>query len=182
MTYLDIDSLQSLSETCLFYDKYINGQFHLSIKFLFDKEFLSELQSSKTIVKKHVLRLTINDLNKFFASNGGMELLVSDEQFRYLIRSQLMLIHTDKLREISYLLKSYQDPLIHSWNWDVNSKAIKKFSPWVLHELFAMKSLRNVTRFSTILGLPMHPVELRTLLPNLEELSVLVSEPTNWYR
>ena len=182
MTYLDIDSLQSLSETCLFYDKYINGQFHLSIKFLFDKEFLLELQSSKTIVKKHVLRLTINDLNKFFASNGGMELLVSDEQFRYLIRSQLKLIHTDKLREINYLLTSYEDPLIHRWNWDVNSKAIKKFSPWVLHELFAMKSLRNVTRFSTILGLPMHPVELRTLLPNLEELSVLVSEPTEGYR
>ena len=184
MTYLDIDSLQSLSETCIFYDKYINGQFHLSIKFLFDKDFLSELQSSQTIVKKHVLRLTINNFHKFFASQGlsGGNLLVSDEQFRYLIRSQLLLLHTDKLREINYLLPGHEDPLIHGWNWRCNLKTIKEYSPCILRELFAMKSLRNVTKYSMILGLPMHPVELRTLLPNLEEISVLVSEPTDGYR
>ena len=40
-------------------NKYINGQFQLSIKFPFDKEFLLELQSSKTIVKKYLLRLKL---------------------------------------------------------------------------------------------------------------------------
>ena len=130
------------------------------------------------------LRLTINNFHKFFASQGlsGGNLLVSDEQFRYLIRSQLLLLHTDKLREINYLLPSHEDPLIHGWNWRCNLKTIKEYSPCILRELFAMKSLRNVTKYSMILGLPMHPVELRTLLPNLEEISVLVSEPTDGYR
>ena len=184
MSYLDINSLQNLSETCIFYDKYINGQFQLSIKFPFDTEFLSELQSSKTIVKKHLLRLTMNHIRKFFASQhigtGGGKVHATDEQLRYLIRSQLMLLQTDKLREIC--TAPVRDTGLDEWNWNRDLEAIKEFSPFTLHELFRTRSLRNVTKFSMILGLPMHPVELHTLLPNLEELSVLASEPTDGYR
>ena len=179
MSYLDINSLQNLSETCIFYDKYINGQFQLSIKFPFDTEFLSELQSSKTIVKKHLLRLTMNHIRKFFASHGG-KVHATDEQLRYLIRSQLMLLQTDKLREIC--TAPVRDTGLDEWNWNRDLEAIKEFSPFTLHELFHTRSLRNVTKFNMILGLPMHPVELHTLLPNLEELSVLASAPTDGYR
>ena len=121
----------------------------------------------------------MNYIRKFFASHGG-KVHATDEQLRYLIRSQLMLLQTDKLREIC--TAPVRDTGLDEWNWNRDLEAIKEFSPFTLHELFRTRSLRNVTKFSMILGLPMHPVELHTLLPNLEELSVLASEPSDGYR
>ena len=46
----------------------------------------------------------MNHILKFFASQyigtGGGKVRATDEQLRYLIRSQLMLLQTDKLKEI----------------------------------------------------------------------------------
>ena len=123
---------------------------------------------------------------KFFASQyigtGGGKVRATDEQLRYLIRSQLMLLQTDKLREFCTVPPRDTGPYhpgihehIHEWNWNRNLEAIKEFSPFTLHELFRTKSLRNVTKFSMILGLPMHTVKLRTPVPNLEELRVFSS-------
>ena len=114
---------------------------------------------------------------KFFASQyigtGGGKVRATDEQLRYLIRSQLMLLQTDKLREICTVPPRDTGPYhpgihehIHEWNWNRNLEAIKEFSPFTLHELFRTKSLRNVTKFSMILAWDFRCTLLNYALPS----------------
>ena len=128
----------------------------------------------------------MNYIRKFFASQhigtGGGKVHATDEQLRYLIRSQLMLLQTDKLREIC--TAPVRDTGLDEWNWNRNLEAIKEFSPFTLHELFRTRSLRNVTKFSMILAWDFRCTLLNYALPSRisKNYVFFISEPTDGYR
>ena len=136
----------------------------------------------RSVVKKHVLRLTLND--------GAKTLLAAkDEQLRYIIQSQLAFLHTDKLREIDFAPPSdiAVAGRVHSWDQHEESKACAEMSVIALDVLLSSnpRSFKNVTKMSLIMGwIKNHPLhvtpfpsieELR-LVPNLKEFRLFISE------
>merc|ERR1719228_2225147 len=57
LLYLDVDTLESLSNTCSFFDSLIAGRFLTSINFPFSSEFTAELAATKLVEKKPLLKL-----------------------------------------------------------------------------------------------------------------------------
>ena len=182
LAYLDIESIQELSKSCRFYEKFINDRLHISQSLPFNEEFLNQLQAMRSVVKKHVLRLTLND--------GAKTLLAAkDEQLRYIIQSQLAFLHTDKLREIDFAPPSdiAVAGRVHSWDQEEESQACVGMSAIALDVLWSSnpRSFMNVTKISLIMGWtknhPLHvtpfpSIEELRLVPNLKEFRLFISE------
>ena len=180
LAYLDIESIQELSKSCRFYEQFINDRLHISQSLPFNEEFLNQLQAMRSVVKKHVLRLTLND--------GAKTLLAAkDEQLRYIIQSQLAFLHTDKLREIDFAPPSdiAVAGRVHSWDQHNDYKASAEMSAIAMDVLWSSnpRCFMNVTKISLIMcwmkyqGGTIFPAidELRHV-PNLKEFRLFISE------
>ena len=176
---LDIESIKDLSKSCRFYEQFINDRLHVSQSLPFNEEFLNKLEATRSVVKKHVLRFTLNDVAKtLFAAK--------DEQLRYIIQSQLAFLHTDKLREIDFAPPSdfAVAGRVHSWDQDEKYRACADFSAIALDVLSSNpRHFMNVTKISLIMGWikdplvsPLYSIEDLHLVPNLKEFRLFISE------
>ena len=185
LAYLDIESIQELSKSCRFYEQFINDRLHISLSLPFNEEFLSQLQAMRSVVKKHVLRFTLND--------GAMRaktlsfLAAKYDQLWYIIQSQLAFFHTDKLREIDFAPPSdiAVAGRVHSWDQHNDYKASAEMSAIAMDVLWSSnpRCFMNVTKISLIMcwmkyqGGTIFPAidELRHV-PNLKEFRLFISE------
>ena len=176
---LDIESIKELSKSCRFYEQFINDRLHVSQSLPFNEEFLNKLEATRSVVKKHVLRFTLNDVAKtLFAAK--------DEQLRYIIQSQLAFLHTDKLREIDFAPPSdfAVAGRVHSWDQDEKYRACADFSAIALDVMSSNpRHFMNVTKISLIMGWikdplvsPLYSIEDLHLVPNLKEFRLFISE------
>ena len=93
--YLDVKSMEVLSKTCTFYNQMIDGGYITTMTLPFKEDFLRELQKSKVIEKKPILRLE-------FKEGEDVNLLHSqaEDLKKYLVESQMALLSVNQVREI----------------------------------------------------------------------------------
>ena len=185
LAYLDIKSIQELSKSCRFYEQFINDRLHISQSLPFNEEFLSQLQALRSVVKKQVLRFTLND--GAIRAKTLPFLAAKYEQLWYIIESQLAFFHTDKLREIDFAPPSdiAVAGRVHSWDQHNDYKASAEMSAIAMDVLWSSnpRCFMNVTKISLIMcwmkyqGGTIFPAidELRHV-PNLKEFRLFISE------
>ena len=184
---LDIKSIQELSKSCRFYNELINGRLHVSLSLPFDEELLEQLEATRNVVKKHVLRLTLNQVTKTKLTEIH-ELQPSEVQAEYIMKSQLAFLRTERLREIDFAPSS--DIAVagqfHGWAEEEIYKTCAFLSGITLDVLSSNpRCFMNVTKISVIMD-PLAPalpsMEELCLIPNLKEFRLFTSERSGYYR
>ena len=184
LAFLDIKSIQELSKSCRFYDNLINDRLHVSLSLPFDEELLEQLQATRNVVKKHVLRLTLNQVTKTKLT----ELQPSEVQAEYIMKSQLAFLRTERLREIDFAPSS--DIAVagqfHGWAEEEVYKTCAFLSGVTLDVLSSNpRCFMNVTKISVIMdphAPPLPSIEELCLIPNLKEFRLFTSERSGYYR
>ena len=124
LLYLDVESLENLSQTCSYFDQMIAGKFLTSIDFPFPAEFIREVNGTDGIDKKPLLRLNCKKTRKVlkifpdmpddYSEPISFHNLIVDScphTTDYLVMSQLSLLSLHRLREVDLVPESMKQEL-----------------------------------------------------------------------
>ena len=107
LQFLDADSLENLSATCIYFDNLLASKFLISIDFPFPVSFIEELLSSESIDKKPLLKLRCKKSRDEFNIFGDMseplslhKLIVQNRYYDYMLYSQMSLLDLSMLKEV----------------------------------------------------------------------------------
>ena len=132
LQFLDVNSLENLSATCLLFDQLIAGEYLTSINIPFPTDFLRELNIVTTIDKKPLLKIECRKFDNYRSKDlqmlVGVELGYCPNILEYLLGTQLSLLDLSKLREIDLI----------QGNLDVNTQDMEKihsFDEELLHQI-----------------------------------------------
>ena len=157
LSYLDINSLESLARTSKHFHEMINSRFLISVQFPFpmDGPFLTYLKEAEIIKKKPLLRLEF--MKPGLNQNEGIHPLFSQPGImasRYIIDSQLSFLSLQSLRELR--LSPEEDPATPLWTpvqWSTKITWIS--TVWldkrILERLSNLGGLRNISRLDLLL-------------------------------
>ena len=132
LQFLDVNSLENLSATCLLFDQLIAGEYLTSINIPFPTDFLRELNIVTSIDKKPLLKIECRKFDNYRSKDlqmlVGVELGYCPNILEYLLGTQLSLLDLSKLREIDLI----------QGNLDVNTQDMEKihsFDEELLHQI-----------------------------------------------
>jgi len=182
LLYLDVDTLESLSETCYFFDTFIAGQFVTSVNFPFSSEFTAELAATKVVEKKPLLKLKCKKSRNAFSDDGisrplSMHKMIVDSFHNnnlsdYMVHNQLSLLSLEKLREVDLVPESV-------WEEDGTSiiapkvvDAYSNFDSGLLRQISRMGSFNHVTRLNVLVDQRLYLDDLISEFPSLIELGL----------
>ena len=199
MSYIDVKSLESLGQTCSFFDLLINGTYLTSLSLPFDAHFLKEVYNTGTIEKKPLLRLTCPKSKESFGivfkdqpaaqgivppspqttmSDMSVHRVISDSKqdiTDYLIHSQLSILNLEKLREIDLIPKEHSaNPLQSSRIYE----GYKSFDVSIMKHLSLNSWLTNVTSLSIMVDTTFFLEDYVNKMPNLQELELVIAAKT----
>ena len=199
MSYIDVKSLESLGQTCSFFDLLINGTYLTSLSLPFDAHFLKEVYNTGTIEKKPLLRLTCPKSKESFGivfkdqpaaqgivppspqttmSDMSVHRVISDSKqdiTDYLIHSQLSILNLEKLREIDLIPKEHSaHPLQSSRIYE----GYKSFDVSIMKHLSLNSWLTNVTSLSIMVDTTFFLEDYVNKMPNLQELELVIAAKT----
>ena len=199
MSYIDVKSLESLGQTCSFFDLLINGTYLTSLSLPFDAHFLKEVYNTGTIEKKPLLRLTCPKSKESFGivfkdqpaaqgivppspqttmSDMSVHRVISDSKqdiTDYLIHSQLSILNLEKLREIDLIPKEHSaNPLQSSRIYE----GYKSFDVSIMKHLSLNSWLTNVTSLSITVDTTFFLEDYVNKMPNLQELELVIAAKT----
>jgi len=178
---LDVDSLENLSSTCYYFDQLIAGRFLLSIDFPFPVSFLHEVNNSKMLEKKPLLRFRCKKSIVEFMMFSNVypepfsqhKLIIDNEKLHmrdYLVMSQMSLLSLHKLREVDLVPHEDNIRLLSQRNLDLYTK----FDCSVLKQISRLGSLSHVTKLDVLVDQYLYLEELFSNLPNLLELGLTI--------
>jgi len=187
LLYLDVDTLETLSTTCSLFDTLIAGRFLTSINFPFCSEFAAELDATRLVEKKPLLKLKCKKSRKAFSIDGitspmSMHKLIVDSFPRncnlinYMVHRQLTLLSLEKLREVDLVPESV---------WEEEEGGTSVISPGVmfsygyfdyglLKQISRMGSLSHVTRLNMMVESEVYLEYFITKFPSLIELGLTI--------
>ena len=184
LMYLNVDSLESLSATCSYFDELISGRFLTSIDFPLPQEFISEVASASRLEKKSLLKLRYkktddelwnNILNLVHYSS------ITTSNLDYMLQSHLCLLSLDKIRELDLVpgglsrsevgVRMVTTSTSSSWKYEGVDYLL-------LRCIKNMGSLEHVTRLDILLNpmLGSFQHDYILLLPSLLELGLTMLE------
>ena len=189
LTYLDVQSMESLSKTCSVFDILINGQYLTAVNIPHDVDFYKEIRKTGFDVKP-ILKLQ-SDKNypvDYFIADWGKFAI------DYIINTQLSMLVTTSLREIDLVPFNAREGMSASpapgrirypYNELSSSTKEKLFEldSGILHELANTNSLKHVSRLSLMTSHRSHQncnfsflsSFLQTHIPSLQELEIFTS-------
>ena len=189
LTYLDVQSMESLSKTCSVFDILINGQYLTAVNIPHDVDFYKEIRKTGFDVKP-LLKLQSNKnypVDYFIADWGKFAI-------DYIINTQLSMLVTTSLREIDLVPFNAREGMSASpapgrirypYNELSSSTKEKLFEldSGILHELANTNSLKHVSRLSLMTSHRSHQncnffflsSFLQTHIPSLQELEIFAS-------
>ena len=113
LLFFDVDTLESLSATCSYFDQLIAGRFLTSINFPFPVNFIAEVMATGCLEKKPLLKIRCKkpkdefkifpDMPDDYSEPSSIHKIIVDncpDMTDYLVQSQLSLLSLHKLREI----------------------------------------------------------------------------------
>ena len=106
LQFLDADSLENLSATCIYFDNLLASKFLISIDFPFPVSFIEELFSSESVDKKPLLKLRCKKSRDEFNILGdmseplSMHKLIVQNNYHYMLYSQMSLLDLSLLKEV----------------------------------------------------------------------------------
>ena len=169
LQFLDVQSMENLSQTCRFYDQMIHGRFITTLNIPFDSQFLQEVTQANIIEKKPVLRLR----SKKTGNLKMEEISVSPNAYNLILeqilRPQISVVSLDNLREIDLVPKEL--PL-------VGPSAIKTLEAFIwedkalLRQLSSLNYLSRVTKMDILLDQTVHIQEYLPYFSSLQEVGV----------
>jgi len=185
LLYLDVDTLESLSATCSFFDSFIASQFITSINFPFCSEFTAELATTRFVEKKPLLKLKCKksrDLFSLFPSIDEFPRPMSfhkmivdsfnNNQGDYMVHSQLSLLSLEKLREVDLVPESVWEEGGTSVISTRVMDAYCFFDCGLLKQISRMGSFSHVTRLNVIVDQNMYLTHFISEFPSLVELGL----------
>jgi len=195
--YLDVASLEALSQTCSHFDSLINGRYltTINLPFTINGGFMNEIKKSKVIEKKALLRLECkkprNDLSSL--QEHLPSILSQDSHYshslyqfvdtchvvkQYVLETQLDLLDLSKLRELDFVPENIRQEVS---NFTVSMmECALSFDHIIASRLGRVGALANISRLDIMLGLEETGHDLwKKYLPslnNLLELNIVVLE------
>ena len=189
LTYLDVQSMESLSKTCSVFDILINGQYLTAVNIPHDVDFYKEIRKTGFDVKP-ILKLQSKKnypVDYFIADWGKFAI-------DYIINTQLSMLVTTSLREIDLVPFNAREGMSalpapgrirYPYN-ELNSSTKEKLfelDSGILHELANTNSLKHVSRLSLMTSHRSHQncnfsflsSFLQTHIPNLQEVEIFAS-------
>ena len=189
LTYLDVQSMESLSKTCSVFDILINGQYLTAVNIPHDVNFYKEIRKTGFDVKP-LLKLQSNKnypVDYFIADWGKFAI-------DYIINTQLSMLVTTSLREIDLVPFNAREGMSalpapgrirYPYN-ELNSSSKEKLfelDSGILHDLANTNSLKHVSRLSLMTSHRSHQncnfnflsSFLQTHIPSLQELEIFTS-------
>ena len=176
LLYMDVNTLESLSGTCSYFDGLISGRFLTSIDFPLPQDFISEVATTNRLEKKPLLKLrckkTEDNLWTIFP-----DLETTSTTTDYMLQFQLSLLSLGKIRELDFVPGGLS-------RMEGGVKMVNKTTKWKYEEfdlrLFdcinSMGSLQHVTRLSILFNDTWISESYRFLLPSLKELGLTILE------
>ena len=177
LMYLDVDTLESLSASCSYFDELISGRFLTSIDLPLPQYFISEVATSSRLEKKPLLKLRCKKTEENFWKIFPTEYSTPTSSADYMLQTQLSLLSLDKIRELDLV----PGGLSRS---EGGVKRINTISKWkneefdlrLLHGIELMGSLEHVTRLDILFNDTFTSESYRFLLPSLKELGLTILE------
>jgi len=183
LNYMDVDTLESLSATCCYFDELISGRFLTSIDFPLPQDFISEVASTRRLEKKPLLKLrykkTDKELWKIILDLVHHSIqYTTNTHLKYMLQSQLCLFSLDKIRELDLVPGglSRREAGVRMLNTSNNWK-YENVDYLLLHCIESMGSLEHVTRLDIFLYPRLGSLQHHfILLPSLIELGLTILE------
>jgi len=187
LLYLDVDTLESLSETCSFFDSLIAGKFLTSINFPFCSKFTAELAATRLVEKKPLLKLKCKksrDVLNLFSGIDEISRPTSIHKMivdsfhnnnlsEYMVHSQLSLLSLEKLREVDLVPESVWD---EGGTRVIGHRVLDSYSYFdagLLRQMISrMGSFCNVTRLNVMVTQSMYLQQFISEFPSLIELGL----------
>jgi len=189
LLYLDVDSLESLSETCSFFDTFIAGQFVTSVNFPFNSEFTAELAATMHVEKKPLLKLKCKKSRESFSVGisrppVSMHKMIVDSFHNnhlsdYMVHSQLSLLSLGKLREVDLVPESVWE----EGGTMIAPKVVNSYSNFdsgLLRQISRMGSFNHVTRLNVLVDQRLYLDDFISEFPSLIELGLNIIT-SNYY-
>ena len=144
LSYLDVNSMESLSKTCSVFDLLINGQYLTSINIPHDTSFhfLKEIRETGSLEVKPLLKLKCD---KSWQTSHIIK-DCSKQLLSYTVASQMSMLETSKLREIDLV----HDKVEISPNWFGHGDNCFEIDTIIMGELVRSNSLTHVSRLSLV--------------------------------
>jgi len=162
LKYFDVDTLEKLSKTCSYFDRFISGRFITSLDFPLPLNFLSEVATTSRLEKKPILKIRCKKTDKMLFTSISKD---------YMFHSQLSLLSLDKVREFDFV------PACHRIGVSMRNKQ-EGFDVRLLRHVKSMGSLDHVTRLNVLFNDSIWTQWHRSLrmFPRLIELGITISE------
>ena len=176
--YLDVNTLESLSATCSYFDELISGRLLTSIDLPLPHDFTNEVAFTSKLEKKPLLKLRCKKTDENFWKIFPTTFLTPNSTALYMLQSQLSLLSLDKIRELDLVPGGLSRRVggIKRINTDSKWKN-EEFDSMLLHGIESVGSLEHVTRLDILFNDTSFPSEsYRSILPRLKELGLTILE------
>jgi len=154
LQYCDVDTLESLSATCSYFDLMISGRFLTSINFPFNVDFNAEVAATSNVEKKPLLKMRCKkskdefkifpDMPDEFSEPSSIHKIIVENcpgMTEYMVQSQLSLLSLENLREIDLVPDKIMD---EGGNRALSQRVMNSYS------IFDLKLLRQISRFGSL--------------------------------
>ena len=182
LMYLNVDSLESLSATCSYFDELISCRFLTSIDFPLPQEFISEVATASRLEKKPLLKLRYKKTDDELWNNIlNLVHYSSITTSNYMLQSHLCLLSLDKIREFDLVpgglsrsevgVRMVTTSTSSSWKYEGVDYLL-------LRCIKNMGSLEHVTRLDILLNPKLGSFQHQYILvlPSLLELGLTMLE------
>ena len=173
LSYLDVNSLESLAATSSQFDLLIHGRYLTSINIPFDESFLQEIAATDSIEKKPLLRLQCTKQRGERRDDSGEDFMSTFVESRhgvrqYILQSQMALLQLDKVREIDLVPREISPQ--HMKNhvmWD----SFQAFDKIIMRQMSRLDMLGNLSRLEImIVDEDFSQTVLKEFMPKLKNL------------
>ena len=176
LSYLSVDTLLELSESCSYYHQLIKGTFITNLSLPFEAGFLQELKAARSLEKKPLLRLESTKPRKLiweFDPNSA----------QYVLQYQFALLDLHRVRELYLVPSAILPGEEETWKRSGDMEVFKAMDMIILRQMSSLGHLRNISRLDIlILDLEFAKTVLEEFMPeltNLLQFGVFIAEPTS---
>lgn len=176
LSYLSVDILLDLAQTCSYYHQLIKGRFLTNISLPFEEDFLKELREARILEKKPLLRLESTKPRSLlweFDPNAA----------QYVLEFQFSLLDLHRVREVYLVPSAIRPGEEETWKRDGEMEIFKVVDTIIMRRMSNLGYLRNISRLDLlILDLDFSRTVLEEFMPELTNLlvfSVSIAEPTS---
>lgn len=183
---LDVESLENLSATSVYFDQLIASKYLTSIDIPFSVGFIEEVINSSSFEKKPLLKLRckktrdnfkiFEDMSDEYSEPLSLHTLIVDNyNYQYMLYSQMSLLSLSSLKEVDLMPVDTDLSLLIS----SHVAAYASFDCVLLKQISRLGTLINVTHLDVLVDHSLHIEEFMNLMPKLIHLGLTILTRTS---